>query len=135
MNGNGKNGTDSKIDSQEKQKYKFLFESWESLSGDLAWQIKKEGHEVKIYVKETNDQDVYDGFLEKVDDWKSTVDWADVIVFDDIGFGSQADNLRKAGKFVIGGSGYTDKLEENREFGQSEMKRLGLLTLPHWEFE
>ena len=135
MNGNGKNGTDSKIDSQEKQKYKFLFVSWESLSGDLAWQIKKEGHEVKIYVKETNDQDVYDGFLEKVDDWKSTVDWADVIVFDDIGFGSQADNLRKAGKFVIGGSGYTDKLEENREFGQSEMKRLGLLTLPHWEFE
>ena len=26
---------------------KFLFVSFESLSGDLAWQLKKEGHEVK----------------------------------------------------------------------------------------
>ena len=30
---------------------KFLFVSFESLSGDLAWQIKKEGHEVKVYRK------------------------------------------------------------------------------------
>ena len=29
---------------------------------------------------------------------------------------------------------YTDKLEEDREFGQSEMKRMGMLTLPHWDF-
>ena len=28
---------------------KFLFVSDESLSGDLAWQIKKEGHDVKAY--------------------------------------------------------------------------------------
>ena len=34
-----------------KKKRKFLFVSWESLSGDLAWQIKKEGHEVKVYIK------------------------------------------------------------------------------------
>jgi len=117
-----------------KQFRKFLFVSWESLSGDLALQIKKEGHEVKIYIKRVEDKDVYDGFLDKVDDWKKFIDWADVIVFDDVGFGKEADELRKNGKLVVGGSIYTDKLEEDREFGQSEMKRVGMLILPHWDF-
>ncbi len=133
-NSNGKNG-DNHNGNSLKQSYKFLFVSWESLSGDLAWAIKKEGHEVKVYIKSSNDQDVYDGFLEKVDDWKKYADWADVIVFDDVGFGNQADTLRKNGKLVVGGSAYTDRLEEDREFGQSEMSRLGMLTLPHWDFE
>lgn len=114
---------------------KFLFVSWESLSGDLAWAIKKEGHQVKAYIQANSDQDVYDGFLEKVPDWKKYIDWADVIVFDDIGFGRIADQLRAKGKLVVGGSTYTDKLEEDREFGQIEMKNAGLSILPHWEFE
>lgn len=113
---------------------KFLFVSWESLSGDLALQIKKEGHEVKVYVKSENDRDVYNGFLDKVDDWKKFVDWADVVVFDDVGFGTEANKLRKNGKRVVGGTPYTDKLEEDREFGQSEMKKMGMLILPHWDF-
>src|SRR3989339_2291539 len=121
---------------QIKTPKKFLFVGWESLSGDLALQIKKEGHEVKVYFRtsEGADRDVYDGFLEKIADYKEFIEWADVIVFDDVGFGKQADDLRKQGKLVVGGSEYTDKLEENREFGQSEMKKNGLLTLPHWDF-
>ena len=130
MNGNEK----SNLLAVEKQKRKILFVSWESLSGDLALQIKKEGHEVKIYIKAECDKDVYDGFLEKVSDWKEFVDWSDIIVFDDVGFGKEADELRKKGKLVVGGSAYTDKLEEDREFGQSEMKRVGMLILPHWDF-
>jgi len=102
-----------------KEPKKFLFVSWESLSGDLALQIKKEGHEVKAFIKAECDQDVYDGFIEKIDDWKKFIDWADVIIFDDVGFGEEADKLRSEGKLVVGGSVYTDKLEENREFGQS----------------
>ena len=48
-NGNGDVGTNAlPIDLPKK---KFLFVSDESLSGDLAWQIKKEGHEVKVYIK------------------------------------------------------------------------------------
>ncbi|MEX2090634.1 MAG: phosphoribosylamine--glycine ligase [Candidatus Paceibacterota bacterium] len=140
-NGNG-NGHSEKIVQPIQQiqgrqvqgkKYKFLFVSWESLSGDLAWQIQKEGHQVKCYIKEVTDE--YDGFLEKVSDWKQHADWADVIVFDDTGFGAEADKLRRAGKAVVGGSDYTDKLEMNREFGQAEMKRLGMLTLPSWDFD
>src|SRR3989339_1068910 len=113
---------------------KFLFVSWEALSGDLAWQIKNEGHEVRVCVQAEYDKDVYEGFLEKIDDYKQHIDWADVVVFDDVGFGEEADELRKKGKLVVGGSEYTDRLEKDREFGQAEMKRVGMLTLPHWDF-
>lgn len=112
----------------------FLFVSWESLSGDIGWRLKQEGHEVKVYIEESDDQDVYDGFLEKVSKWEDYRDWADIIVFDDSGFGKIADGLRRVGKAVIGGSEYTDHLEEDREFGQQEMEKYGLLVLPHWDF-
>lgn len=113
---------------------KFLFVSNESLSGDLAWQVKKEGHEVKVFIKKETDKDVYDGFLDKADDWEKFRDWADAIIFDDVGFGSAAESLRAQGKPVVGGSKYTDKLEDDREFGQSEMKKAGMQVLPHWDF-
>lgn len=133
MNITNKNSNGNSNGVFQKPKYKFLFISWEALSGDLAWKIKNEGHEVKCFIKSCMDE--YDGILEKVSEWKTFVDWADVIVFDDVGFGEEADLLRKAGKAVVGGSAYTDKLEENREFGQYEMKRLGMLTLPSWNFD
>jgi phosphoribosylamine---glycine ligase len=113
---------------------KFLFVSLESLSGDLAWTLLKEGHQVKAYIKAKSDVDVYDGFIEKVDSWEAHKDWADVIVFDDVEFGAAAEKLRKQGKLVIGGSIYTDNLEIDREFGQAEMKNYGINVLPSWQF-
>ena len=46
---------------------KFLFVSFISLSGDLAWKVKKEGHEVKVYIESKDDSDVYDSMLDKVE--------------------------------------------------------------------
>ncbi|MEM3690304.1 MAG: hypothetical protein QXZ40_01065, partial [Candidatus Micrarchaeia archaeon] len=119
---------------EEKKPLKFLFVSYEGLIGDLAWQVKKEGSEVKYYIKEKSEKDVCDGFVEKCEDWKGWEDWADVICFDDIGFGQIAEDLRKEGKLVVGGSVYTDKLEDDREFGQEELKKAGVNTIPHWDF-
>ncbi len=116
------------------KKLKFLFVSIEGLIGDLAWQVRKEGHTVKYFIQEQSQKDVCDGFLEKCDDWRSEVNWADVIVFDDIGFGTVADKLRKQGKLVVGGSAYGDKLEDDREFGQEEMKKLGMSAIPNYNF-
>jgi phosphoribosylamine--glycine ligase len=132
INGNGRNGHSNNHTTVYPKK--FLFVSWEALSGDLAYQIKSEGHEVKVCIEAKYDEDTYDGFLDKVSNYKDHIDWADVVVFDDIGFGEEADELRKKGKLVVGGSEYTDKLERDREFGQSEMKRIGMLILPHWDF-
>ena len=62
----------------------------------------------------------------RCDDWEREVDWADVIVFDDtLGQGEKAQALRARGKAVIGGTPYTDRLEDDRSFGQEELKKAG----------
>ncbi|MBI4163077.1 MAG: phosphoribosylamine--glycine ligase [Candidatus Aenigmarchaeota archaeon] len=114
---------------------KFLFVSQEALAGDLAWQVKKEGHKSKYFIEDKEQKDVCDGFVDKSEDWKADIDWADVIVFDDtLGFGKVAEKLRKDGKLVVGGTAYTDRLEDDREFGQEEMKSVGMNILPNWNF-
>ena len=115
-------------------KKKFLFVSDEGCIGDLIWKIKSEGHEVRYFIEDKNEKDVCDGFVDKTDNWESLKDWADVIVFDDIIFGSIAEKLRKEGKLVIGGSVYTDKLEVDRDFGYKEMIDAGISVIPSWVF-
>jgi phosphoribosylamine--glycine ligase len=110
----------------EKRFYKFLFVTDQALSVDLAWELGKEGHAVKFFCKGAGEKDVGDGFIEKVAEWETLKDWADVILFDDIGFGSKAEQLRKDGKLVVGGSTYTDRLELDREFGQEELRNAGV---------
>jgi phosphoribosylamine--glycine ligase len=113
---------------------KFLFVSPEALSVDLAHVITQEGNDVKFFIDSATEKDVGDGFVEKTDSWENQVDWADVIVFDDIGFGRTAEKLRSEGKKVIGGSVYTDRLENEREFGQQELVKAGVSVLPNWNF-
>ena len=115
---------------------RFLFVSLSGLIGDIAWQVLKEGHEVRYYIKSEKDQDVADGFVPKTADWEREVDWADVIVFDDtLGQGAQAHDLRARGKAVVGGTAYTDRLEDDRSFGQEELRQAGVNILPYREFE
>lgn len=114
---------------------KFLFVSRFALIHGLAWQVKREGHEVRLAILSKTEREIGDGFVEKVtDSWESQKDWADVIVFDDSDFGDVCERLRKEGKAVIGGTKYTDRLEFDRDFGTEEMKAAGLNTLPSWEF-
>ena len=113
---------------------KFLFISDEGLIGDLAYAVHNEGNEVRYFIRNRSEKDISDGFVEKVEDWESMKDWADVIIFDDIGFGAVAERLRKEGKAVIGGSVTSDRLELDRDFGQEQLKKAGLQTVPSWEF-
>jgi phosphoribosylamine--glycine ligase len=114
---------------------RFLFVSLSGLITDIAWQVVKEGHDVKYYIDSEKDRDIGDGFVPKVDDWQSEVDGADVIVFDDtLGQGAIAEALRARGKRVVGGTAYTDRLEDDRAFGQEELKRAGVKILPYREF-
>ena len=115
---------------------KFLFVSYEGLIADIAWQVIKEGHEAKFWVQDPAVQEVADGFVPKAKDWRKEIDWADVIVFDDVlgGMGTMAEELRQAGKRVVGGSPYTDRLEEDRAFGQQELKAAGVPIIPQENF-
>ena len=114
---------------------RFLFVSLDALISDIAWQVHREGNEVRYYIGSESESDIGDGFVPKVDDWESHVDWADVIVFDDVmGQGEKAAALRAAGKHVVGGTAYTDRLEDDRTFGQQELKKHGVSIIPFQEF-
>ena len=115
---------------------KFLFVSLAGLITDIAWQVVKEGHEVRYYIEAEKERDIGDGFVPKVSDWRAEVDWADVIVLDDtLGQGATAQELRAAGKLVVGGTAYCDRLEDDRSFGQEELKKAGVNILQYREFD
>ncbi|MBU1111647.1 MAG: phosphoribosylamine--glycine ligase, partial [Nanoarchaeota archaeon] len=114
---------------------KFLFVSYDGLISDIAWKIVQEGHNAKYYIQNPEDKEVGEGFVPMIDSWEDQVDWADVIVFDDVlGMGEMAKKLRDQGKFVIGGTPYTDKLEDDRAFGQEELKKVGVSIIPYRDF-
>lgn len=114
---------------------RFLFVSWDGLIGDIAWQTVKEGHEVKYYIQNADEKEIADGFVSKIEDWRQAVEWADVVVFDDVlGMGGLAEELRRAGKLVVGGTSYTDRLEDDRAFGQQELRAAGAAIIPQENF-
>lgn len=123
-----------KLSGHKKKYLNFLFISIEGLIGDLAWKINQEGHNTRYFIEAVHEKNVCDGFVEKVERWRDHVDWADVIIFDDACFGEQAQRLRKKGKLVVGGTPYTDRLEDEREFGQSELEKVGVKILPNYNF-
>jgi len=114
---------------------RFLFVSIDALISDIAWHVHREGNEVRYFIENETEREIGDGFVPKVDDWESHVDWADVIVFDDVmGQGEKAAALRAAGKHVVGGTAYTDRLEDDRSFGQQELRKHGVSIIPFHEF-
>ncbi|NPD84722.1 phosphoribosylamine--glycine ligase [Lentimicrobium sp. L6] len=115
-------------------KKKFLFVSkWGEIL-DIANTVQKEGNLVKLFIETVSCREVGLGFVPKTRDWKKQVDWADVIIFDYIGWGKEAEELRHAGKHVIGGCEYSDKLELDRSFGQEELKKNKIKILNYKEF-
>jgi phosphoribosylamine--glycine ligase len=116
-------------------KRRFLFVSIGGYVSDLAWQVAKEGHAVKFYVEDPDCKEIADGFVDKSTDWEADAAQADVIVFDDtLGQGAKAARLRAAGKKVVGGTPYTDRLEDDRSFGQEELRAAGVEVLPFHDF-
>ena len=64
---------------------KFLFVSLDGLIGDIAWQVVKEGHEVRYFIRTPRRRRRSPtASCRRPTDWQHDVDWADVIVFDDV---------------------------------------------------
>lgn len=109
-----------------------LFVSGELIAGNLAYRLKQEGCDVKLFIKDKSRKDCFDNMIAKTDDWEKELPWVGkkgLIVFDDVNFGQIQDKLRKQGYMVVGGSAGGDKLEIDREFGQSILSRCGLKNI------
>ncbi|MEB8345065.1 phosphoribosylamine--glycine ligase [Flavobacteriaceae bacterium KMM 6898] len=122
------------LEKEDKVKRKFLFISRWGESLDIAYTISLEGHTVKMFIEDKPSREIGYGFVQKVKDWQKHIDWADILIFDYTGYGKVCSELRSAGKLVIGGTEYTDKLELDRNFGQDELKRHKIKVLPFKEF-
>lgn len=108
-----------------------LFISGELIAGDLAYRLKQEGCDVRLYIKDKSRRDCFENMLEKTDDWHDELRWVGkqgLIVFDDIGYGKTQDELRRDGYLVVGGSQGGDRLEKDRVFGQEIFKTSGIPT-------
>jgi phosphoribosylamine--glycine ligase len=105
-----------------------ILSSWGGTVG-MAQRFLLEGHDVRMHITDKACQDVGDGLVPKAESLTKSIDWADFIICDDIGFGKQAEELRAKGKVVWGGSEYSDRLETDRTFGQEEMREAGLCIL------
>ena len=110
------------------------------IAANLAYVMKNEGHEVKLFIDEPDRKENFDGMVEKTDDWEKELKWVgkgagSLIVFDDIGYGKKQDQLRAEGYSVFGGSALADKLESDREYGQKIFQEAGMKIVPIKNFK
>jgi phosphoribosylamine---glycine ligase len=95
--------------------------------GALYLRLQQEGHAVKVAISDVSARGTMAGMVPPVEDWRAEIDWirsagADgVILFESVseGFGALQDRLRAEGLQVIGGSGFGDRLENDRAFAQA----------------
>lgn len=102
--------------------------------GELYRRLEAAGHEVRVYVESPDAQDVFGGMLRFTADWRSELDWVraaggeGIVLFESAVKGELQDRLRRENYHVIGGSGFGDRLEGDRQFGQDVLRSLGLST-------
>lgn len=100
--------------------------------------LKKEGHDVKLFIQKKEGKNNLNNLVEKTNDWKKELDWVGrdgLIIFDDVGYGKIQNKLRADGYIVFGGSGLGEKLECDREFGQKILAKNGMRTASLKDFK
>jgi hypothetical protein len=103
-------------------KKKFLFDSLSGLIGDIAWQVSKEGHEVRYCMKDQNEADIADGFVAKPENPEKDADWADITVFDDtLGQGEKAQAGTSGVILIVVGLGQTMKQAQSQVYSRIKM--------------
>ncbi|MDM0032141.1 phosphoribosylglycinamide synthetase C domain-containing protein [Variovorax sp. J22P271] len=109
--------------------------------GDMYWRLQRAGHEVRVFIEDPDSHDVFGGIVPRTSDWRAELTWIraagrdGLVVFESAAKGEWQDALRSEGYRVVGGSQYGDRLEANREFGQSALRAAGLRTARTREFK
>ena len=84
--------------------------------------LQDEGNDCTVHIDYDVYSPAYDGILKKS---KTPPDGA-IILVDTSGLGKEADDLKKKGFAVFGGSAFADKLEHERDFGLQYMQSHGI---------
>lgn len=106
---------------------KFLIISQNGDAGGIAVQLQREGHEVCMYVKNPCAKNTLKGIVPSVASIRLGLNESpDVVIFDMVGMGREADKLRDSGYKVLGGGAWNDKLELDRKFAMKTMDAMGI---------
>lgn len=119
-----------KLPTQKRKQLRILFVSRELIAADLAYKLKQEGCNVKLFIETKSERGCFDGLVTKTKNWKSELGWVGkdgLVIFDDVGYGKVQDDLRERGYQVIGGSADGDRLELDRIYGQKIMRQCGII--------
>ena len=108
--------------------------------GAMYIRLIEAGHQVKVYVENSDYHDVYAGMLNFTQDWRGELEWINdaghdgIILFESAIKGKIQDALRQEGYQVIGGSAFGDMLESSREYGQQIMREMGMSIAKTFKF-
>jgi phosphoribosylamine--glycine ligase len=108
--------------------------------GDMYLRLQSSGHEVRVHARDAESHDIMRGMLCFTNDWRQELDWIraagsdGMILIETASLGETIDELRRDGFNVIGGSALGDRLENDRAYGQSVLRELGLPTARSREF-
>src|SRR5687768_4980409 len=104
--------------------------------------LMAQGHQVRVFVEDFAEHGTMGGMVERVADYRRELDWVrqagpdqGLILFESAEHGEEQDALRRDGFFVVGGSAWGDRLENERAFGQAVLAEVGLKTVPAHEFD
>lgn len=115
---------------------KILLHSASGDSAGLAWLMQKEGANVQMYIKDTFSRRIMSGIIPHVETIEEGLkNKPDVVIFDLNGDGGKADEIRKQGFRVVGGSSLADKLEMDRAYGVKVAKQFGIKVPATVEFK
>src|SRR2546421_6241010 len=106
--------------------------------GALYMRLLAEGHDVKVHVAMPICHGTLAGLVNHVSDWRNELEWVrqagdeGIILFENVAEkrGHLQDQLRHDGFNVIGGSGYGDRLENERGYAQGLLRDIGLSICP-----
>ena len=108
--------------------------------GAMYIRLIEAGHQVKVYVENSDYHDVYAGMLNFTQDWREELGWISdaghdgIILFESATKGKIQDALRQEGYQVIGGSAFGDMLESRREYSQQIMREMGMSIAKTFKF-
>lgn len=105
----------------------------------LAGKLKEEGFAVWLFIQAAPFRTMGDGMYEKAEtlqQWENGIDKeTDIVIFDSVGNGAYADDLKARGFAVWGAGALQDKLEIDRIFGIKFMQACGVSVPPTWQFD
>ena len=109
---------------------RFAIISAEGCSLSLWARLMDEGEEVLVWIVPRPQREVGLGLVPLIGSFEALAAWGmerrdSVFIFDCSGQGDKADWLRKRGHLVVGGGGFMDKLEQQRQWGERIAKEVG----------